>query len=147
MKKHLTILSMVLLSGLYAVAQKSEIFAPEGMAIKGYDVVAFHLEQKALAGSPSNSFVWKDATWLFATKANLDSFKANPERFAPQYGGYCAYGISDGHKAPTEADTWTILDNKLYFNYSQKVKSFWNKDREGHIKKADVNWQNLKNKE
>jgi hypothetical protein len=71
-------------------------------------------------------------------------FAVDPEKYAPQYGGYCAYGTADGHKAPTETDTWTIDNNKLYFNYNQKVKELWNKDRPGLIKKADEQWPKIK---
>lgn len=130
-----------------AYAQKAEIFSPGGKAIKGYDPVAFFSEQKAMKGIDSLSYRWKDATWYFASNANLDKFKANPEAYAPQYGGYCAYGTADGHKAPTETDTWTIANGKLYFNYNQKVKALWDKDRPGYIGKADKNWPVIKDKE
>ncbi|HVW61713.1 MAG TPA: YHS domain-containing (seleno)protein, partial [Puia sp.] len=89
---------------------------------------------------------WNDATWYFASRENLESFKAAPEKYAPRYGGYCAYGTAQGHKAPTEVETWSILDGKLYFNYNQKVKEMWSKDRAAMIKKADQNWVMIKDK-
>ncbi|HEY6900870.1 MAG TPA: YHS domain-containing (seleno)protein, partial [Puia sp.] len=85
--------------------------------------------------------------WCFSSPKNLEAFKASPEKYAPQYGGYCAYGTSQGHKAPTEVDTWTVLDGKLYFNYNQKVKAMWTKDQPALIKKADETWPTLKDKE
>jgi YHS domain-containing protein len=95
-------------------------------------------------GAKEFTYEWNGATWHFATKKNKDLFVANPEKYAPQYGGYCAYGTADGHKAPTETDTWTVVDNKLYFNYNQKVKTLWNKDQASLIKKADEQWPKIK---
>lgn len=138
---------MFLLAACTANAQKSEIFTPEGKAINGYDPVAFFREHKAVKGRNELSYMWKDAQWLFSSKANLDSFKTDPEHYAPQYGGYCAYGTAEGHKAPTQTDTWTIVDNKLYFNYNSKVKESWMKDQQALIKKADTQWVNIKDKE
>jgi hypothetical protein len=74
----------------------------------------------------------------------LDSFKNSPEKFSPQYGGYCAYGMAEGHKAPTEADTWTLVDGKLYFNYNQQVKESWSKDIPTYIVQANQNWEQIK---
>lgn len=127
-------------------AQKSEIFAPKGKAIKGYDVVAFFKDARPVEGADSLKYHYKGADWLFASRANLETFKAAPEMYVPQYGGYCAYGTSQGHKAPTEAETWTITDNKLYFNYNMKVKNNWSEKREEFIQKADVQWPLIKDK-
>ena len=77
----------------------------------------------------------------------LNSFSKNPDKYVPQYGGYCAFGLSDGHKAPTDPDAWTIVDGKLYFNYSLKVKELWIKNPTERIEKADKNWPMLKDKE
>ena len=90
---------------------------------------------------------WQGVNWFFASQSDLDSFKVNPEKYAPQYGGYCAYGTAEGHKAPTETDTWTIVDGKLYFNFNKKVKQYWLKDQSSLIKKADAQWPGLKDKE
>jgi hypothetical protein len=72
---------------------------------------------------------------------------ASPDKYAPQYGGYCAYGTALGHKASTEADEWTIVNNKLYLNYSSKVKTTWLQDEQGYIQKADKTWPSIKNKD
>jgi YHS domain-containing protein len=146
-KKSILASFLVLLVLAESAAQKSEIFEKDGMAIKGYDVVAFHTEAKATKGLENFTYRWKDANWLFANQANLDMFKEDPEKYVPQYGGYCAYGTADGHKAPTETDTWTIRDKKLYFNYNKKVQEIWNKDQAGYIEKADKNWVEIKVKE
>jgi len=113
-----TILALLLL--VNAIAQKSAVFAPEGKAIKGYDPVAFFKQSSAVIGADSLSHTWQDATWLFSSRANLELFKQDPEKYAPQYGGYCAYGTSQAHKAPTQTDTWSIVNDKLYFNYNKK---------------------------
>lgn len=127
-------------------AQQSAVFSPGGKAINGYDVVAFFKESKPVMGADSLSYTYKDAQWLFSTSANREAFKASPERYMPQYGGYCAFGTAQGHKAPTKPETWTILGDKLYFNYSLKVKEAWVKDQQAMIGKADKNWPELKDK-
>lgn len=122
----------------------AEIFQKNGYAINGYDPVAFFEEEKPVKGNPQFKYRWKDADWVFSTQARLDSFRLAPEKFAPQYGGYCAYGTADGHKAPTEADTWTLQDGKLYFNYNMDVKKLWDQDRAKFILQADGNWEKIK---
>lgn len=148
MKRTIIIAFVALFSIVQAKAQKSEIFAPRGKAIKGYDAVAFFKQSKAVKGADSLSYQWKGANWLFATQEDLDAFKATPEKYVPQYGGFCAYGASDGpgHKSPTQTETWTVVNDKLYFNYNPKVKELWVKDQENLIKKADANWIELKEK-
>jgi len=128
-------------------AQKQEVFAPNGKAINGYDAVAFFRQSMPVMGSDSLSYMYKDAKWLFATRADLDAFKESPERYAPQYGGYCAYGTAQGHKAPTKPETWTVVNDKLYFNYNLKVKEAWMKDQQAFIEKADKSWPELKDKQ
>lgn len=140
----MAVIAMALITQVHA--QKSEIYSPGGKALKGYDPVAFFTDSKPVMGVESFSFSWKGATWMFANQSNMESFKSNPEKYAPQYGGYCAYGTSQGHKAPTEVDTWTILNDKLYFNYNQEVKTMWVKDQPGYIMKADKKWPEIKGK-
>ena len=127
-----------------AFAQKPVIFQQEGKAVSGYDVVSFYSETGPVKGYDSLSVQWQDASWLFATAANKEAFTANPEKFAPQFGGYCAYGMAGGYKAAAMIDTWTIENGKLYFNYNKKVKTYWDKDRTGYIEKANGNWPAIK---
>ncbi|MHA4844790.1 YHS domain-containing (seleno)protein [Flavitalea antarctica] len=122
----------------------AEYFQKDGAAIGGYDPVAFFKESKPVKGSAAYQLKWKDADWQFASQQNLDSFKVAPEQYAPQYGGYCAFGASRGYKAPTEADTWTVHNGKLYFNYNQEVKNTWDKDRPTYIAKADGHWEKIR---
>lgn len=142
--KLLSITMVLLLIALFSYAQKPEIYAPSGIAVNGYDVVSFFTEAKPVKGSETFSFYWKETTWLFSTQQHLDSFKRSPEKYEPAYGGYCSYGASRGYKASSQADTWVILSGKLYFNYNQKVKEIWNKNRAAYIDSANVKWPVVK---
>lgn len=146
MKKSILFSGLLLMAHLL-FAQKSPVFISDGKALRGYDAVAFFMEGKPVKGSPEFSITWMEAVWLFATRENLDRFKAAPEKYAPQYGGYCAFGTAEGHKAPTQIDTWTIVDGKLYLNYNKEVKKLWLKDQPELISKADKNWPLIKNHE
>lgn len=135
------IMSVVFVS---AGAQSSEVFVTDGKAIRGYDPVAFFAASKPVPGYDSLSFMYMDAKRLFSSASNLEAFKKDPAKYAPQYGGYCAYGTANGHKAPTETNTWTIVDDKLYFNYNSNVKKAWDKDKPALIKKADAQWPTVR---
>jgi YHS domain-containing protein len=139
--KVLSITMVSLMLVFSSLAQISKISTSNGLAIKGYDPVAYFLQQKAIEGADAFSFDWNGAKWKFISQANVDSFKLAPEKYAPQYGGYCAYGCSEGHKSPTDPNAWTIIDNKLYLNYSLKVKEWWIKDTTSRIKSANEYWE------
>jgi YHS domain-containing protein len=120
-----------------------EIFVtPEG-AIHGYDPVSY-FEGSPAKGNENYSYLWKDATWYFASDDNLSKFKSDPEKYAPQFGGYCAFGMANGYKAATEPDAWTIVDDKLYLNYNVDVRSKWSEKRDSLINTAEVNWPSVK---
>jgi len=142
MKK--TIALVVLTLTLGSVYSQKEVFSKSNLAIQGYDPVAYFKNSKPVQGKKEFSYSWRDATWNFASQENLADFKNNPEKFAPQFGGYCAYGVADGHKAPTSPDAWTIVDDKLYLNYNKDVRELWKKDQHGFIKKANKNWSTVK---
>lgn len=118
-------------------------FANKEGAIRGFDPVAYFTEQKAVKGSSEFSHEWKGVTWYFASDSNKKSFVENPEKFAPQFGGYCAYGVSEDHKSPTDPLAFTIVNNKLYLNYSNKVKELWMKQQPQRIEKANELWPAL----
>jgi YHS domain-containing protein len=145
--KQLILICTLYLTGVAAQSQVSPVFVTNGAAIRGFDAVAFFTQGKPVAGSDSLRFSWQGTDWLFASKANLELFKTNPETYAPQYGGYCAYGTADGHKAPTQVETWSIVNDKLYFNYSMKVKELWTKNQKSYIERADANWPLIKDKQ
>jgi YHS domain-containing protein len=144
--KNLLILVFILVT-ITTHAQQSPVFAPGGKALRGYDPVAYFTDQKPVPGDPGISYTYQGADWYFATTAHRDAFKDNPAKYAPQYGGYCAFGASRGYKAPTEPDAFTIENGKLYLNYNQKVRTTWDKDRAGYIEKADANWLKIKDKD
>ncbi|OHD65286.1 MAG: hypothetical protein A2176_15225 [Spirochaetes bacterium RBG_13_51_14] len=116
------------------------------VAIKGYDSVAYFKAGKALKGDESISFKWHNAIWYFASKKNRDLFAANPVKYAPQYGGYCAWAMAGSRKAHTDPEVWKIVNGKLYLNCSKAAFEKWQKDIPGNIKKADVNWQKFADK-
>jgi len=136
---------VVLLLAVPAFAD-GKIFTRGGEAISGYDPVAYFTEGKPVEGKDDISFDWNGATWTFASVENREMFAANPEKYAPQYGGYCAYGASKGAAAKTEPDAWSIIDGKLYLNYSDDVKARWLQDIPGYIKTADENWPEIESK-
>jgi hypothetical protein len=121
---------------------KSEVYTNwRGLAIKGYDTVAYHREGNAVEGSSQREFKWKEATWRFASSENRDLFQADPEKYAPRYGGYCAWAVSQGYTASVDPkNAWTVVEGKLYLNYNAEVKETWKKDIPGNIAKADANW-------
>ncbi|MEL7173254.1 MAG: YHS domain-containing (seleno)protein, partial [Pseudomonadota bacterium] len=80
------------------------------------------------------------ATWRFSSAENRDLFVENPEKYAPQYGGYCAWAVAQGYTAATDPEAWAIVDDKLYLNYNKSVQAKWEKDVPGHIASADGNW-------
>jgi YHS domain-containing protein len=110
------------------------------LAVSGYDPVAYFTEGKPVEGSSDFEYEWNGATWRFANAKNLETFKADPAAYAPQYGGYCAWAVSQGYTASSDPDAWKIVDNKLYLNYSKDVQKKWEKDVPGNITKADKNW-------
>jgi YHS domain-containing protein len=134
---------LVLLAWVMPALAVDEVFVTEAGAIRGYDAVAYHEEQRALPGSADFVAEWNGATWRFASAENRDRFAADPERFAPQYGGYCAYGTSRGYKVSTDPAAFAIVEGKLYLNYNPAVQATWNQDRPGHIATADSNWTTL----
>jgi len=117
-----------------------------GVALKGYDPVAYFTEGKPVQGRPELTASHEGAAYRFANAANRDAFAAAPGKYAPQYGGHCAYGMASGYKAPIEPDAWTIVEGKLYLNYNQSVRSRWSADIPGFIRKADANWPSVRSK-
>ena len=141
MKKNIALLIIVCINSIIVSAQLSPVFIKDNKAIRGYDPVAYFKENRAVEGKAEFVYTWNNASWYFSSQQNLDSFKTDPEKYAPQYGGYCAYGMSEAHKAPTDAEAWTIINGKLYLNYNTKVRELWRKNPEERIEAADKNCQ------
>jgi hypothetical protein len=107
-------------------------------AIDGYDTVAYFTQSKPVKGDQKFVHLWRDANWHFSSQANLELFKAEPAKYAPQYGGWCAYAMSDeGRTLRIDADAWTIDQDKLYLNYSKSVQKVWLEDQVPNIVQAD----------
>ncbi len=110
------------------------------VAVSGYDAVAYFKDGKPVEGSSDYEFEWNGATWRFANASNLEAFRKDPAAYAPQYGGYCAWAVSQGYTASTDPTAWRIVDGKLYLNYSHSVQRRWEQDIAGNIVKGDGNW-------
>ncbi len=136
--------TLVLVAWLIAVpALADKVNSDGGAAVRGTDVVAYFTEGKAVAGSPQFLHSWNGAEWRFASSANRDAFAAEPGKYAPQYGGFCAWAVSQNYTAPVDPDAWHIIDGKLYLNYSRAVQLRWRLDTAGNITKANANWPTL----
>lgn len=119
-------------------------YQSSGTAINGYDPVAYFTQKKPVKGDAAYSYNWDGAEWRFSSTENLATFTANPEKYAPKYGGYCAYAVSRGYTAPTDPEAWTVVDGALYLNYSKGVRSRWQSDQAANIVVGDKNWPGLR---
>ena len=129
------------LAAVPAAAEKDPVFTSHGnLAIRGYDPVAYFTEGKAVKGDKDFTLGWQGADWRFASAENRDRFSEDPEKYAPQYGGYCAWAVSRNYTAPTDPDAFTLVDGKLYLNYNKRVMRQWLEDRDANIESADKNW-------
>lgn len=118
----------------------------DGLAVSGYDTVAYFKENKPVEGKAEFSTEWNGAKWQFSSAENRDAFQKNPEKYAPQYGGYCAYAVSQGYTASADPQAWKIVDGKLYVNYNKSVKEKWEQDIPNYIASANKNWNDLASK-
>ena len=124
-------------------AAEEKIFSTVHGAIRGYDPVAYFTKGKPIRGDREFSFEWRGATWYFASAEHLEKFRTRPERYAPAYGGHCAYAMSKGSFAPIDPAAWTIHRGRLYLNFSLEVRELWKQDVEGHIGQAERHWRRL----
>ncbi len=140
-----TALSMTVLAGA-ASADEITTFVKGDAAIGGTDPVAYFTENKPVAGSDEFTAVYDDVTWKFSSAENRDKFKADPAKYAPQYGGFCAFGLSKGFKVPVVPEAWKIVDGKLYLNNSLAVQKRFEGNTAELINHADLNWDIVKDK-
>jgi YHS domain-containing protein len=129
-------------SALFAVDPVNTTFFGD-KAIEGYDPVAYFTDGKPVEGKKEFRFQWMDANWFFASAAHRDQFQKNPEKYAPAYGGYCAWAVSQGYTASIDPEAWKIVDDVLYLNYSKKVQAQWEENIPGNIEAANENWPKL----
>ena len=138
----ISVLTLVFVSGgAFAADAVNETFL--GVAVKGTDVVAYFTDGRTVPGEREHAFEWKGANWRFASAEHRDLFAAQPEKYAPQYGGYCAYAVSQGATAPIDPEAWRIVDGKLYLNLDRDIQQIWQQDIPGYIAQADANWPEL----
>ena len=140
MKTLLYIPLLVGLLGCATLTQSNQIFTKDDRAIRGYDPVAYFVDGRPVKGNAKLTHRHKGATWYFTSEENRRAFKENAEKYAPQYGGYCAYAMSKGFLVSIDPEAWTVRDDKLYLNYSLGVRKTWLKGVPGYVKKADVHW-------
>jgi YHS domain-containing protein len=125
-------------------AQRSLVFTTAQGAIRGYDPVAYFTEGREVMGKKEIVFDHLGAQWHFASEENLNLFKQDPEKYTPQFGGYCAYGMSRGYKAETQPNAWTIVQGKLYLNYNVDVRAKWSQDMANYIQNAEAHWPTVR---
>ncbi len=143
--KYLTVALMLAAGSLIAPASAGEVNQTflGGVAIKGYDPVAYFEEGRAVEGSSSFSHDWNGAEWRFASAANRDLFAADPDRYKPQYGGYCAWAVAQGYTADIDPEAFDIHDGKLYLNFNKSVQRRWRADKPALIVEGDANWPDI----
>lgn len=112
------------------------------IAIDGYDSVAYWTESTAIEGKKKYTVEWQGAKWRFASEENLTLFQENPEKYAPEYGGYCAWAMSDDRLAGIDGEAWTIYEGKLYLNYNMRVMEEWRQDKALFVEQADTFYHN-----
>ena len=134
------LLSIVLVSFTTLANDPIETGTFNNKAIYGYDTVAYFTENKAVKGEDKITSEYKGATWYFSSTEHKAMFDAEPDKYAPQYGGYCAYAMSKGRFVGVDEDAFTIYNDKLYLNYSKGVREDWLEDKDGFIERADLEY-------
>lgn len=138
--KRIVLPLFLLILTIPSYSQKPLVYQSGKKAIKGYDAVAYHTQSTATKGSEEFQYEWEGATWDFSSQENLDLFKISPEKYAPEFGGYCAYAVSQGYTYQSNPKVWSIVEGKLYLNYSAKIKEKWENEQASYIKLGEKNW-------
>ncbi len=140
MRRYFLLLITLLWMPLAAARADTPIFSEaDGIAIGGYDTVAFFEVGRPTRGETGFAVMWKGVTWLFVSDANRQMFESNPRAYAPQYGGYCAFAVSNGYLMNGDPSAWEIVDDRLYLTFSPAVHRVWNRDRDAHIQSGNTN--------
>lgn len=142
--KKLLVLLLVVATAAQAQELSGKTFTTKNGAIDGYDAVAYFTDSKPVKGKKEFALKWNDAIWYFATAEHMNMFKPNPAKYAPQYGGFCAYGVSRGYKVKIEPEAWSVVQGKLYLNYDLDVQEDWLEYTDKYIKRANTNWVKIK---
>ena len=137
-------LALLLALAVPAVAAAQRVNADRRqLAVKGYDVVAYFTEGRPVPGVAAFEHAVGGVTYRFASAANRDRFAREPQRYLPQYGGYCAWAVAHDYTYAADPETWRIVDGRLFLNYDRGVQRLWEQDIPGRIAKADENWKGL----
>lgn len=139
-RRLLVLFASLFIFSLPAFAGSPIYGAKDGPAIEGYDAVAYFTEGKPVEGKAEFVTEWNGAKWQFATAENRDKFQTEPEKYAPQYGGHCAFAMANDSFAEGDPHRWKIEDGKLYLNANKIAHWLWQKDIPGKIKSADAYW-------
>lgn len=123
-----------------AFAATPPIYAENGIAIDGTDPTGYFTDGAPVAGDPEIALDWNGATWRFASADARAMFEADPGRYAPLFGGYCAWAVAEGYTASTTPEAWKIVDDRLYLNFSRRIQRRWEQDIPGNILRAEANW-------
>lgn len=129
-----------------ALAREPEIYAPDGIALSGYDPVAYFTQGAAVKGRADHALIWRGATWYFASAQSQEAFEMNPLAYVPQYGGYCAYMMAEGSLASGAPEAFALADGRLYLAHTPEFLTLWKQDVAGNIREADAHWAAVMNK-
>jgi len=137
--------ALILFSALSTISVAKELnnLDRNGVAIQGYDPIAFFTDSRAVRGNSQFQSAYGGAKYYFASAEHKAAFDKEPAKYEPQFGGYCAYGASQGHKVPIKIEAWQIVNGRLLMQYDLDVKDTFNKDQQGNLRKADQKWPGL----
>jgi len=138
--------ALVVAVSFFAVDSFAGYVQESTTGVLGYDLVSYHTEGKPVRGDGNNLVVIDDVTYLFANEVNKKAFEANPNKYLPAFGGYCAFGASVGKKFVGDPEVWKIVDGTLYLNLDRNIQKMWLEDISGNIVKAEQNWPQIKDK-
>ncbi|MAS86782.1 MAG: YHS domain protein [Micavibrio sp.] len=147
--RFLALIIMLCFASFYGMAQAEPVYTGvfNDLAVSGYDTVAYFAQNKAVEGEKSISVDWQGAEWRFSSERNKQTFLNNPEKYAPQYGGYCAYALgAKDDLVSSDPQSWTIVNGKLYLNYDKDIRDRWIENKDDFIAEADKNWVKYKDK-
>lgn len=144
LKRLLAALAAVALLSAPALAEEEMWADLWGYALRGYDPVAYFTDGEAVEGSPEHVATWRGAMWSFASAEHMAMFEADPEAYAPQFGGHCAWAMSKGRESSVDPHAWDIVDGKLYLNYSPGMQATWRENMQANIAEATLRWRELR---
>ncbi len=144
LKDALFVAVLVIFGTAVSTAALAKDYSHSTPGLSGFDPVAYFTEGKPMKGSGFHTAVYEGVTYAFASEEHLKQFQADPQKFLPAYGGYCAYGLAVGKKFVADPEVWTIVQGRLYLNLDKNIQGKWQKDLDGYVKRADANWANVR---